>query len=106
MPVILGYLAGLEQLHGHENGVGGALSSILLSLIRRIDKSQHPPLRLAIETVHVARCLDRIVKILPLPNMRQNRRVRILAVGSHVRVGCLGPEPLDTQLTKFFVELA
>src|SRR4029450_5597712 len=73
MPVILGHFPGLQQLLGHKHGGGrGALSSILSSLIRRIDKSQHPPLRLAIETVHVSDCPDRIVKILPLPNMRQN----------------------------------
>jgi hypothetical protein len=96
VPVILGHLAGLQQLHGHKHGMRRrALSSVLVALIGRIDESEHAPLRFAVETVHIAYCLDRIVEVLPLPHMRQNRRVRILAVSGHVRLRCLGPEPLD-----------
>src|SRR5262245_6282855 len=87
VPVILSHLAGLQQLHGHQHGMRRrALSPVLVALIGGIDESEHASLRLAVETVHIAYCLDRIVEVLPLPHMRQNRGVRILAVSGHVRL--------------------
>src|SRR5918996_5051511 len=68
VPVILGHFPRLQKLHGHEHRMRGRpLSSVLLSLIRRIDESQNPPFRLAVEAVHVAHGLDRTVQVLPLP---------------------------------------
>ncbi len=107
MPVIVGDLAGLEQLQSHQHGVrGGALAAILLLQVGRIDQPEHAPFRLAVETMHVGDGLNGVVERRPFPNMGQHGSVGIFAVGRHVGSRRRRPQSFDAQVAQLLVELA